>query len=264
VTALLWEDQVSQSELNLVIDAEAAASRRVGLYKLGGTAALVAVLVPLAEITINFLPGVARASQGTVTVVDWFTLFQNHWFLGLRNLGLLNIVGAALLAPAILAIYSALRRGNEAYAALSTILFFVGMAIYLAENRAFSMLSLSRQYAVATIDAQRSSLIAAAQAMLAEGHNRAGLLLIEFACLVVSIVMLRGNTFSKATAYAGILGNALLIVVEIILTSTSRLPDAGMILAGAGGFSIMTWYLLVGRSLLQLAYGKPGSPVVGD
>lgn len=115
---------MSQSELNHVTDAGAVASHRKGLYKLGGTAALIAVLVPLAEIAINFLPGVARASQGTVTVVDWFTLFQNQWFLGLRNLGLLNIIGAALLAPAILAIYSALRRGNEAYAGLSTILFF--------------------------------------------------------------------------------------------------------------------------------------------
>ena len=100
--------------------------------------------------------------------------------------------------------------------------------------------------------------------MLAEGHNRAGLLLIEFACLVISVVMLRGKVFSKATAYAGILGNALLIVVEIILTSTRRLPDAGMVVAGAGGFSIMIWYLLVGRRLLQLGDGKPGSPVVGD
>lgn len=98
--------------------------------------------------------------------------------------------------------------------------------------------------------------------MLAEGHNRAGLLLIEFACLVISVVMLRGNVFSKATAYAGILGNALLTVVEVILTSTSSLPDVGMILAGAGGFSIMIWYLLVGRRLLELAYRKPASPLV--
>lgn len=128
---------MSQSELNHVIDAEAVAPHRKGLYMFGGTTALIAVLVSLAEIAINFLPGVARASQGTVTVVDWFILFRNHWFLGLRNLGLLNIVGAAMLAPAVLAIYSALRRGNEAHAGLSTILFFVGMAIYLAENRAF-------------------------------------------------------------------------------------------------------------------------------
>jgi Domain of unknown function (DUF4386) len=252
---------VSRSELNHVIDAEAVISHRKGLYKLGGTAVLIAVLVPLAEVAINFLPGVARASQGTVTAVDWFTLFQHHWFLGLRNLGLLNIVGAVLLAPAILAIYSALRRANEAYTGLSTILFFVGMAIYLAGNKAFPMLSLSRQYAVATTDAQRSSLIAAGQAMLAEGHNRAGLLLIEFACLAVSVVMLRGNVFSKATAYAGILGNALLIVVEVILTSTSRLPDEGMILAGAGGLSIMIWYLLVGRRLLQLGWQTRGARI---
>lgn len=115
---------MSQSELNHVIDAEAVASHRKGLYMFGGATALIAILVPLAEIAINFLPGVARASQGTVTVVDWFILFRNHWFLGLRNLGLLNIVGAALLAPAILAIYSALRRGDEAHAGLSTILFF--------------------------------------------------------------------------------------------------------------------------------------------
>lgn len=100
--------------------------------------------------------------------------------------------------------------------------------------------------------------------MLAEGHNRADLLLIELACLMISVVMLRGNVFSRATAYAGILGNALLIVVEVILTSTSRLPDRGMLLAGAGGFSIVIWYLLVGRRLLQLGYGKPGSSVVGD
>ena len=247
---------MSQSKLNHVIDAEAAASRREGLYKLGGTAALIALLVPLAEVAINFLPGVARASQGTVTVVDWFTLFQNHWFLGLRNLGLLNIVGAALLAPAILAIYSALRRSHEVYAALSTILFFVGMAIYVAGNRAFPMLSLSGQYASATTETQRSLLIAAGQVMLAERHNRAGLLLIELACLVISVVMLRGKVFSKATSYAGILGNALLMVVEIILISARRLPDAGMVFAGAGGLAVMIWYLLVGRRLLQLGYGK--------
>lgn len=35
------------------------------------------------------------------------------------------------------------------------------------------------------------------------------------------------QVFSKATAYAGILGNVLLIVVEIILTLKQMLPDCG-------------------------------------
>jgi hypothetical protein len=245
---------VSQSELKQIIDAQTAESGWKGLYKVGGTTVLITVVVALAEIVIGFLPGVARLTQRTVTVIDWFTLLQSHWFLGLRNLGLLNIIGAALLAPTFFAIYSALRRDNEAYGAFGTILFFVGVAVYLASNRAFSMLSLSGQYASATTDAQRSLLIAAGQAMLAEGQTRAGIPLIEFACLVISAVMLRGKVFSKATAYAGILGNVLLMVFEIILAFVPTSLDAGMVIAVGGGLSIMIWYLLVGRRLLQLGH----------
>ena len=243
---------MSQSELKLVIDTGTAESGWKGLYKLGGATALITVVVTLAEIAIGFLPVVARVSRETVTVIDWFTLFQNHWFIGLRNLGLLNIVAAALLAPTILAIYSALRRGNEAYAAFGAILFFVGVAVYLAGNRAFSMLSLSGQYASATTDAQRSLFIAAGQAMLAEGQTRAGIPLIEFASLVISLVMLRDKVFSKATAYAGILGNALLMGFEIILAFVPTLLGVGMGIAIGGGLSIMAWYLLIGRRLLEL------------
>ena len=68
--------------------------------------------------------------------------------------------------------------------------------------------------------------------------------------------MLRGKIFSKATAYAGILGNVLLIVVEIILTLKQMLPDWGMAIAIGAGLSMMTWYFLVGRRLLQLRVGQ--------
>ncbi|MGO9232131.1 MAG: DUF4386 family protein [Bryobacteraceae bacterium] len=244
---------MSQSELKQAIGAGTAESNWKSLYKLGGTTVLIVAVIPLVEIGIGFLPGVERASQGTVTAADWFTLFQAHWFLGLRNLDLLNLIGAALLAPTFLTIYSALRRDNEAYAAFGTILFFLGMAVYFAGSRAFSMLSLSGQYASATTDAQRSLLIGAGQAMLAEGQSRAGLPLIELACLVISMVMLKGKVFSKATAYAGILGNVLLMVVEVALTLKRALPGVWMVVAGGAGLSIMAWYLLVSRRLLRLA-----------
>lgn len=98
--------------------------------------------------------------------------------------------------------------------------------------------------------------------MLTEGQSRAGIPIVEFACLVISAVMLRGKVFTKTTAYAGILGNVLLIVVEIILTLKRTLPDWGMAIAVGAGLSMMTWYLLVGRRLLQLGCGKPnGAPV---
>jgi len=219
------------------------------LHKIGGTTALVAVVLAPAEVIIGLFPGVARVTAQTVSVVDWFTLLQNHWFVGLRNLGLLNLVGAVLLVPTILAVYFALRRENEALAALGAILFFLGVAVYLASSRAFPLLSLSGQYAVATTDEQRSLLIAAGQTMLAEGQSRAGILLIEFACLVISTVMREGEAFSKATAYAGMLGNSLMILLEIAFMPPH---GAGMVIAASGGLSIMTWYFLVDRRLLQM------------
>lgn len=240
---------MSHSALKQATEAEPAASGWKSLYAAGGITVLIVMVLPLAEVAISLFPGVESATSHTVTVTDWFTLFQDHWFLGLRNFGLLNIVGAALLAPSILAIYSALRRDNEAYAALGTTLFFVGMAVYLAGNRAFPMLSLSHQYATATSDAQRSLLAAAGQAMLAEGQSRSGLLLIEFACLVISAVMLRSKVFSRATAWAGIVGNLLMMILEIAFMPPR---GAGMVVAAAGGLATMTWYFLVGRKLLQL------------
>lgn len=239
-----------QSDLKQLTDRETFDSAWKSLYKLGGIAALILILIPPAEIVISLMPSVGRATARTVTVVDWFRLFNDNWFLGLRNLGLLNIVGAALLVPTILAVYLALRRDNEAFSAFGTILFFMGVAVYIASSRAFPMLSLSHQYASATTDAERSLLTAAGQGILAEGQSRAGVLLTEFACLVISSVMLRSKVFSKVTACAGIAGNALMMVLEIFFVPTST--DTGMAVAACGGLSIITWYLLVGRRLLQL------------
>lgn len=84
--------------------------------------------------------------------------------------------------------------------------------------------------------------------MLAEGQSRAGVLLIEFG-LLISAVMLRGKIFSKVVARAGVLGNALMMIVEIAFMPPH---GVGMVVAAGGGLSLMTWYLLIGRRLLQL------------
>lgn len=231
-----------------------------GFYKAGGIAVLISVGVVLAEITIGFLPEAARASQRTVTAIDWFTLFQNNRLLGLRNLGLLNLIGAALLTPAFLAMYFALRRENQPWAALGAILFFMGMAVYLADNRAFAMLSLSGQHASAASDAQRSVLVAAGQTMLVEGLNRLGLFLIDSAGLVLSAVMLRDKVFGRAAGYTGVVGNGLMSVFEIILAFVPSWFNVGLIIAMTGGVSLMAWYLLIGRGLLRLGEAQEDAP----
>jgi hypothetical protein len=225
------------------------------LYKVGGAAALMAVLVGLSEIIITFLPG-GGVSSGIVTVIDWFTLFQNNWFLGLRNLGLLNIFLTALAIPIFFALYAAHRRVNQAYAALAMIIAFIGVAVFFATNRAFPMLELSRQYATATTGAQRSILVAAGQAMLSVGQSHTpgtfiGFFLTEVAAIVISIVMLRSQVFSKASAYAGILGFGLLLIFEVCSSFVPAL-DVAIIFAMGGGLLSMAWYILIARRLFQL------------
>lgn len=232
----------------------------VSIYKLAGTAALLAVLVVLADIFLTFLPAGAE-QPGTLTTIDWFKLFQDNWFFGLRNLGLLpNILNLFLLIPVFLALYAAHLQVNKAYAALALILSLVGTAIYLSNNAAFPMLALSAKYSVATTDAQRALLAAAGEAVLARGEDFTpgaftGFLLVEIATFTISFVMLRGGIFSKATAYAGILGGLFLTIFTVWSTFIPVLFEVAMILAMIGGLFSIAWYILTARRLFRLGQG---------
>jgi hypothetical protein len=191
-------------------------------------------------------------------VLDWFILFQQNWFMGLRNLGLLNIFFNALAILTYFALYAAHRENpHQPYAALAMIISFLGIGVFLATNRAFPMLALSKQYEAATIDVQRTVLEAAGQSMLSVGQSHTpgtflGFFLSEVAGFVISIVMLQSNIFGKVTAYAGILGFGILSVFEFFSSFIAGLSDAAMILAMIGGLSSMAWYILIARKLFQL------------
>jgi hypothetical protein len=229
------------------------------LYRVGGVAALLAVLVALTDIFLTFLPAGAE-QPGTMTAVDWFELFQQSWFFGMRNLGLFpNILTLGLLIPVFLAIYGVHRHVNPAYAMLAIILSLTGTAIYLSNNAAFPMLTLSTKYAAAVTAAEKSQLAAAGEAILAHGEDFTpgaftGFLFSEMAIVTISFVMLRGGAFSKATAYAGILGGLLLTIFTVWSTFIPVLFEISMLLAMLGGLSSIAWYILTARTLYRLSY----------
>lgn len=226
-----------------------------GIYKLGGMAALGAVLVGILEILITFLPGGNTPQE---TVLDWFMLFQENPFMGLRNMGLLNIFLNALAILSYLALYAAHRKTSERpFATLATLISFLGIGIFFATNRAFPMLALSNQYAAAASDMQRAMLEAAGQSMLSVGASHSpgtflGFFFVEVAGVLISVAMLRGGVFSKVNAYAGILGFAILLVFEYFSSFVSGLTDVTMVFAMFGGLLSMVWYILLARRLFQL------------
>jgi hypothetical protein len=213
------------------------------LYKIGGAAALFSVAIIPIQLIIFIVWGQPEHAIGS------FNLFQDNRLAGLLAFEILFVVNAVAGIATTLALYVALRGVNESLMAIATVLALVEAVTFIMARPALQMLYLSDQYAAATTDAQRATLLAAGEAMLATFHGTAfhvGINLFSIYYLIVSIVMLRSNIFGRVTAYTGI--------VAAIL-------NWGLYVPGGIGFFLFTlsvipflaiWLVLVARRLFLL------------
>lgn len=239
-----------------------------GLFTIGGVAALLCALMYILTLVI-YIPA-NLASPPPTTVLEWFKVFEESPITGLFFLGLADIIIMILWGPMALALYFALRKSNRTWTMIATPFVFVGMAVYLATNTAFSMLSLSQEYASAASEAEKVILVTAGQAMIAmtrgSGVLYTGMPLVWIAGVIFSVVMLRNESFSRANAWVGITGFGLLVVGII---GGGHYTSAGeyTALQGAlvaiqyigGGLLSLTWYFLVGLRLLKLSRSEASS-----
>ncbi len=212
------------------------------LYRIAAVAALLSVVLIVvagAVLVLNPIPS---------TMVGWFSLFNQSWLRGLLAADLMMLACYVLLGVIYVALYGALRRVNQPFMALGTAFAFVGMVAYIAANPAFSMLSLSHQYADATTDAQRAALLGAGQAIIANwtgtAFNVAYFIGALFA-IIVSIVMLRSNVFSKATGFAGLAMGVLTLV-------PASAGTIGIVFSLLALVPTMIWYILLAGRFFQL------------
>jgi hypothetical protein len=246
-----------------VPDTKTAASGWESLYQLGGAAALVIILVSLLDILITFFPWGATPDPGEGSVIDWFRLIQVNRFLGMRGLGLLNLLTTALAVPVFFALFLTTspatvdQRHHQAYAALALIILCIGVTTYIDSNSALAMLALSNRYGLASSEAQRSQIVAAGQVLLAQAEDFtpatfAGFFLTEIAYIVMAAVLARSRFSGQAAAWVGLVGFALMVVSTTWATFIPVLYDATVLLAMLGGLLCMTWFFLVARGLFRL------------
>ncbi|MBN1312184.1 MAG: DUF4386 family protein [Anaerolineae bacterium] len=245
---------MTQSDPHQIAYARAADSGWQGVYKIGAAAALIVALAALADVSSTLLPGGYVSSE---TVIDWFKLFQDNWLLGLRDLGLLDIIVTTLNVPLFLALFAAHRRLNKQYAALGAILSFVGTAVFTSNNIAFPMLALSGEYAAATTEAQKSLCVTTGEVMLAMGEHSSpgtfmGYFFTNVAGMTMGIVMLQGRVFSKLAGWTGILGFGSLLLFNVCAAFVPAIYDTVLIFAGIGGLLFVIEYILIAGRLLQL------------
>ena len=234
------------------------------LYKLSGWAALVAALLFRRNLAEEFLllrlSGIIHSGPQAfpATAADCFTLLRAHPLIGLTFLNLFDMVNYALVGLIFLGLCQALFRVNKSAMTLAMALTFVAVAVYLASNQAFALLSLSDQFTVATTDVQRSGLLGAGQALLAIHNSSANygkgpyvsFLFVNLAGVIIAAVMLRSSVFGKFTAWMGILANFFGLGYYLTLLFA---PSMSAIPLSASAPFLLIWYLLVGRKLLRLA-----------
>jgi hypothetical protein len=229
-----------------------------GLYRAGGAACLVMVAaIVVASITYVISP------PPTGDVTEWFALFQRNGLLGMMDMDLVMLVGYVALIPVVMALYVILKRGSESVMALAAGAAGVAIATHFASSRVFEMLALSRQYAVAVTDVQRTALLAAGQSMLTTylgsfggpavlgGWNFQGtafnvsFVLWSVAGIAISAVMVRSGAFSTWTGWIGI--------VSFVAALGLFLPVVGVTLSLVSVVLQLVWFALVARGLLRVA-----------
>lgn len=182
-------------------------------------------------------------------VVGFFHLFQKNTLLGLLSLDLIMLADWVLEIPALLALYIVLKRKNESYVLLATVLAMIGIAIYFASGVAFEMLLLSNQYAHATSEIQKQILLSSGETLLATYQGTAfnvSYVLVAVALLIDSVVMLKSEIFSRKTAYIGIGMGVLMLVPPTAGT-------IGLILSFLSLIPMVVWFVLVGNTFLKLS-----------
>jgi hypothetical protein len=227
------------------------------MYKIGGWACLGIALMYLLAMAV-YVPAMSQAPP-PVTVLEWFTLFQNAPLTGLFYLGLADVLIVILFGPVSLALRAALERVSRTWATIATPLAFVGMAVYLAHNTSFSMLSLSSEYASAATELQQSAILAAGHALISLSRgtaNAAGLGLVWTAGLIFSILMFGSKEFGSAAASIGVVAFTLLVPSFLFAGYTYGGATAigatmAYITSIGGGLLSLAWYILVGVRLLR-------------
>lgn len=232
--------------------------RYVTLLRVGAVAALGTVVVTLTQVVAfvvwpppSFLPTPSAA-------VRFFEIAQARPLLAFLQLDGLMLLDYLLLILVYLALFVVLWRDNPSIMVIGTVLALVAITLYFAVNPAPAMLVLARQYAVATSGASRASIVSAGVGALATFQGAAFLVhyvVIGVAGILVSLVMLRGAIFSRATALVGLLQGVMMLV-------PSNFGVVGMVLALVSLAPFVVWFALIAPRLLRLVRSveMPSSP----
>ena len=223
------------------------------LNSLGAISCLVLLIYSLATLLVMSLIG-----GPPETIEQTFSILQDNKLTGLLRLDVMTVFIMPLYYLLFYNLFTALKNTDHILSAISMILAFSGLTLFLATPSVFSYLYLSDKFALAISEIQRNQILAAGESILASDmwHGtgaRIGGLLLQSGALLISVVMLRSNVFNRLTAITGIATHGLDLAHILI---GFFLPAFGNILMFIAGPLYLVWFPLVGIRLYKLSLSK--------
>jgi hypothetical protein len=233
---------VSQSYSDRASGAQAGDSRWRSLYRIGAVVAVISVVViPLSITAFSVWP------LWPNNILD---LIQQDWLAGLMGLDFGYLVSNVFAIPFFLVLYVTLKEVDEGWALLALAIGLIGLVCLVPARPIPEMFALSDQYAAATTEAERAGYLVAGEAMLTHFHGmayHAHYILGSASLLISSFLMLRSQTFSRTTAYVGIVTNIIVFGLYV--------PAVGVWISMLSVVGYLIWYILIARRLVQLGWG---------
>lgn len=234
--------------IELIINAEN--ENWLKLYRFGAIAAFLIALLMFGEILVYAL------IPNTDSPTEIFELFRVSAFAGLLFFDLIGMISYLLFIPFIISLYLILKNSNQAMMSIGTILFFVGITIFFANNHGFSVLSLSRQYDVASTHEEKTMLLSACKTMITLFDVNAFMVsyvIVSLAWSIMSFVMIKSRSFRRNTAYFGLLAGLSGLMAEIIENSFNQFLTLAIALYFFAIVFLIIWLLLSGSALYRLS-----------
>jgi hypothetical protein len=219
------------------------------LFKINGFAALILLVYSL--VTMVILGTIGGQPENAQSAFDMLT--QNR-LAGLLRLDVLSVFIIPLYYLLFLGFFIALKRTHIAPVAVAALLGCAGLTLFLATPSVFSWLALSDRFVVAASEGEKTSLLAAGEAILASDmwHGTGPLvggLLLQTGMFLASICMLSGNVFSKATGWVGVVTHGLDLLHILVWFF---FPTAGNTLMYIAGPLYLIWFPLLARDFFRL------------
>jgi hypothetical protein len=234
---------VSPTVSDHVANAQSRDSRWRSLYRIGAVAAAISVVViPLSIVAFFVWP------LWPDNVLD---LIQQDWFAGLMGLDFGYLFSNIFAVPFFLVLYVTLKEVDEGWALIALALGLIGLACLVPARPIPEMFALSDRYAAATTETERTSILIVRDSMLAHFHGmafHAHYILGSASLLISSFLMLRSQTFSRTTAYVGVVTNIVVLGLYV--------PVVGVWISMLSVVGYLVWYILIARKLIELGWAK--------